>query len=290
MRRFEGYRAWVTGAGSGIGAEVSRRLADEGGRVLVTDIDGDRAERTADEIRARGGEAEPLVCDVTDREAAERAVARAVERFGGLEVLVNNAFHYQIDPADFSDTEDDEWLRSFDVTLHGAFRCSRAAITELAAADGRGSIVNIGSVNGEQDFGGHAYSAAKAGLASLTRTLAVQSAERGVRVNLVAPGTVDTPSWGNRPGALVRAAAHYPLGRVGRPADIAAAVAYLASADASWVTGVTLPVDGGLLVSHLAMRRDMREVELAATRRAAAGTADAAPGEAGETGTAGETG
>lgn len=262
MRRFEGYRAWVTGAGSGIGAEVSRRLAAEGGQVLVTDIDGERAARTADEIRERGGAAEALVCDVTDREAAERAVARAVERFGGLEVLVNNAFHYQVDPPDFADTDDAGWLRSFEVTLHGAFRCSRAAIGRLVAAGGRGSIVNIGSVNGEQDFGGHAYSAAKAGLASLTRTLAVQFAEQGVRVNLVAPGTVDTPSWDIRPNALASAAPHYPLGRVGRPADIAAAVAFLASEDAAWVTGVTLPVDGGLLISHLAMRRDLRQAEL----------------------------
>jgi NAD(P)-dependent dehydrogenase (short-subunit alcohol dehydrogenase family) len=266
MRRFEGYRVWVTGAGSGIGAEVSRRLAAEGGQVLVTDLDGERAERTAAGIRESGGEAEALVCDVTDRRAAEGAVARVVERFGGLEVLVNNAFHYQVDPPDFSDTDDEDWLRSFEVTLHGAFRCSRAAMARLAAADGRGVIVNIGSVNGEQDFGGHAYSAAKAGLASLTRTLAVQHAGQGVRVNLVAPGTVDTPSWADRPHALGRAAAHYPLGRVGRPADIAAAVAYLASADAAWVTGVTLPVDGGLLVSHVAMRRDLHEVELDAER------------------------
>ena len=107
--------------------------------------------------------------------------------------------------------------------------------------------MNIGSVNGEQDFGNHAYSAAKAGLASLTRTLAGDAAPRGVRVNLVQPGTIRTPAWADRADQLDRLAAAYPLGRVGEPDDIAAAVAFLASADASWITGTTLRVDGGLL-------------------------------------------
>lgn len=115
-------------------------------------------------------------------------------------------------------------------------------------------ILNVGSVNGERDFGNHAYSAAKAGLASFTRTLAGHAAARGVRVNLVAPGTVRTDAWEGRDGALGRASAHYPLGRVGEPDDIAAAIAFLASRDAAWITGVTLPVDGGLLISNLGMR------------------------------------
>ncbi|WP_181789417.1 SDR family oxidoreductase, partial [Streptomyces phytophilus] len=113
----------------------------------------------------------------------------------------------------------------------------------------------IGSVNAERHYGEHAYSAAKAALVSLTRTLAVESAERGVRVNLVEPGTVRTAVWENRPEVLARVVEHYPLGRVGEPDDIAAAVAFLASRDAAWITGVSLPVDGGLLASHLAMSR-----------------------------------
>jgi meso-butanediol dehydrogenase / (S,S)-butanediol dehydrogenase / diacetyl reductase len=250
MRRFDGYAALVTGAGQGIGEAVARRLADEGARVLVTDLDGGRASQAADRIRSAGGAADGLACDVADRAAVEAAVAAAVERYGRLDVLVNCAYSCHRDVAHFEDEPDAHWARDLDVTLTGAFRCARAALPHLAAAGGRGAIVSVGSVNGEQDFGNHAYSAAKAGLASLTRTLAGDAAPRGVRVNLVAPGTVHTPAWAGREEALERAARVYPLGRVGRPEDIAAAVAFLASADAAWITGVTLPVDGGILTAN----------------------------------------
>ncbi|MGX1483931.1 NAD(P)-dependent dehydrogenase (short-subunit alcohol dehydrogenase family) [Streptomyces griseus] len=121
----------------------------------------------------------------------------------------------------------------------------------------RGAIVSIGSVNGEQDFGGHAYSAAKAGLASLTRTLAGHAGPRGVRVNLVAPGTIRTDAWAGRDEALARASALYPLGRIGEPDDVASAVAFLASPDARWITGITLRVDGGLLAVNTGFREAM---------------------------------
>ncbi|MER5783936.1 SDR family NAD(P)-dependent oxidoreductase [Streptomyces mobaraensis] len=257
-RRFDGWSVLITGAGRGIGAATALRLAGEGARVLVTDADGERAEGTARAIREAGLTAEAHVCDVTDREAVEAAVAHAADRFGGLDVLVNNALSCTPDPERFEDHADEPWHRDLDVTLGGAFRCARAALPHLAAAGGRGAIVNIGSVNGEQDFGNHAYSAAKAGLASLTRTLAGEAAPRGVRVNLIAPGTVHTPNWDGREDALRRAAGHYPLGRVGRPEDVAAAVAFLASRDASWITGVTLPVDGGILVSNIGLRKALR--------------------------------
>ncbi|MFD9570184.1 SDR family NAD(P)-dependent oxidoreductase [Streptomyces sp. NPDC059982] len=251
MRRFEGYGVLVTGAGRGIGEATARRLAGEGARVLVTDVDGDRAQKAAAGIRESGGEALALVCDVGDRASVEAAVAHAVREFGTLDVLVNNAYACHPDAALFEDESDEEWQRDLDITLTGAYRCARAALPHLAAApDRRGAIVGIGSVNGEQDFGNHAYSAAKAGLASLTRTLAGHAAPRGVRVNLIAPGTVRTDAWAGREDLLAAAATQYPLGRVGLPGDIAAAVAFLASRDAAWITGVTLPVDGGILVSR----------------------------------------
>lgn len=256
--RFDGYAVLITGAGRGIGEATARRLAAEGARVLVTDLDGERAATAAESIRADGLAAESLPCDVGERAAVEAAVAHAVARFGRLDILVNNALSCRPDTPLIEDYPDHDWARDLDITLGGAFRCIRAAMPHLAAADGRGSVVNIGSVNGEQDFGHHAYSAAKAGLASLTRTLAGQCAARGVRANLIAPGTVDTPNWHGREASLRRAAPHYPLGRVGRPEDIAAAVAFLASSDASWITGVTLPVDGGILIGNVGLRRALR--------------------------------
>lgn len=256
--RFHGYAVLVTGAGQGIGAATAHRLASEGAAVLVTDLDGDRAARAAAGIRAAGGTAESLACDVGDRTAVEAAVAHAAGAFGRLDVLVNNAYANHDDAALFEDEADEPWARTLDITLSGPYRCSRAALPHLVDS-GRGAIVNIGSVNGEQDFGGHAYSAAKAGLASLTRTLAGHAGPRGVRVNLVAPGTIRTDAWAGRDAALARASALYPLGRIGEPADIASAVAFLASTDAAWITGTTLRVDGGLLAVNTGFRAAMTE-------------------------------
>ncbi|WP_326604153.1 SDR family oxidoreductase [Streptomyces sp. NBC_01799] len=256
--RFDGYGVLITGAGQGIGAATARRLAGEGARVLVTDLDGDRAEHTAAAIRKTGATAEALPCDVGDRAAVEAAVARAVEAFGTLDVLVNNAYRCTPDTPLFEDESDDVWQGDLDATLTGPYRCSRAALPHLVAS-GRGAIVNIGSVNGEQDFGNHAYSAAKAGLGSLTRTLAGHAGPRGVRVNLVAPGTIRTDAWAGRDLELDRVSAVYPLGRVGEPDDIAAAVAFLASRDAAWITGTTLRVDGGLLAVNTGFRRAIAE-------------------------------
>jgi meso-butanediol dehydrogenase/(S,S)-butanediol dehydrogenase/diacetyl reductase len=259
MRRFEGYAALLTAAGQGIGEAIAGRLAGEGARVLVTDLDGGRAEEAASRIRTAGGEAEAMACDVGDTEAVRRAVARAAARFGRLDTVVSNAYSCHPDAELFEDEPEEHWHRDLDATLTGAFRLSRAAMPHLAAAGGRGSIVNIGSVNGLQDFGNHAYSAAKAGLASLTRTLAGDGGPRGVRVNLIAPGTVRTAAWAGRDSALERAARVYPLGRVGLPEDIASAAAFLASPEAAWITGVTLPVDGGITAVSAGFQQAIRE-------------------------------
>ncbi|MFC8202257.1 SDR family NAD(P)-dependent oxidoreductase [Streptomyces sp. NPDC057298] len=249
MGRFEGYAVLVTGAARGIGAAAARRFVREGARVLVTDIDLAEAQRTAAAI----GSAEAFVCDVGSRESVEAAVACAVEAYGSLDVLVNNACACHRDALLFEEEPDEVWGRDLDITLTGAFRCCRAALPHLVAS-GRGAIVNVGSVNGLMDFGNHAYSAAKAGLGSLTRTLAGDVAARGVRVNLVAPGTVRTSAWEGREADLERVSGLYPLGRVGEPEDIAAAIAFLASRDASWITGTTLCVDGGLLAVNTAFQ------------------------------------
>ncbi|WP_371542507.1 SDR family oxidoreductase [Streptomyces sp. NBC_00554] len=258
MRRFEGYGVLITGAARGIGAATARRLAEEGAQVLVTDVDLAEAEKTAAAIRELGARAEAFTCDVGERASVEAAVAHAVDTFGSLDVLVNNAYGCTPDAPLFEDEPDEVWARDLDLTLTGAYRCSRAALPHLVAS-GRGAIVSIGSVNGLQDFGNHAYSAAKAGLVSLTRTLAGHAAPRGVRVNLVAPGTVRTTAWEGRDADLEVASGLYPLGRVGEPEDIAAAVAFLASRDAAWITGTTLCVDGGLLAVNTGFRQAVRQ-------------------------------
>ncbi|GHJ92752.1 oxidoreductase [Streptomyces sp. NE5-10] len=241
MNRFEGKTALITGAGSGIGAATARRLAAEGAHVLVTDID----EEAAREVAAGLPHATAHRLDITDRAGIDRLIGG----LPALHVLVNNAF------VPFADDPDDNWRRQLDGTLLGAVHCSRAALPHLA--DTRGAIVVIGSVNAEADFGDHAYSAAKAALGSYTRTLAGEAAPLGVRVNRINPGTVATPSWSGREKQLAALGARaYPLGRVGTPEDIAAAVAFLASPDAAWITGTTLRVDGGLM----AVNRHFREI------------------------------
>ncbi|MCX5563254.1 SDR family NAD(P)-dependent oxidoreductase [Streptomyces sp. NBC_00038] len=257
LRRFEACGVLITGAARGIGAATARRLAEEGAQVLVTDVDLGEAERTAASIRELGARAEAFVCDVGERASVEAAVAHAVDTFGSLDVLVNNAYGCTPDAPLFEDEPDEVWARDLDLTLTGAYRCSRAALPHLVAS-GRGAIVGIGSVNGLQDFGNHAYSAAKAGLVSLTRTLAGHAAPRGVRVNLVVPGTVRTTAWEGRDVDLELVSELYPLGRVGEPEDIAAAVAFLASPDAAWITGTTLCVDGGLLAVNTGFRQAVR--------------------------------
>ncbi|MFF2774956.1 SDR family NAD(P)-dependent oxidoreductase [Streptomyces sp. NPDC058052] len=240
-RRYAGRTALITGAGSGIGAATARRLAAEGARVLVTDVDEAAARRVAAELP----DAAAVRLDITDR----ASIDRVFRELPALHVLVNNAF------VPFADDPDEHWRRQLDGTLLGAVHCSRAALPHLAA--GAGAVVTVGSVNAEADFGDHAYSAAKAALGSFTRTLAGEAAALGVRVNQVNPGTVATPAWaGKETGLAALAARAYPLGRVGTPDDIAAAVAFLGSADAGWITGTTLRVDGGLL----AVNRHFREI------------------------------
>ncbi|MER6913202.1 SDR family NAD(P)-dependent oxidoreductase [Streptomyces sp. NPDC000594] len=243
LKRFAGYAALITGGARGVGEATARRLASEGARVLIADIDPEAARKTAADIPG----ASFVVCDVSDTDQVETAVAHAVEHFGRLDVLVNNAFANTDDTPLVEDQPEDSWNRVIDICLTGAFRFARAAMPHLEAS-GRGAIVNIGSVNAEVDFDGHAYSAAKAGLASFTRTLAGHGGPRGVRVNQINPGTIHTRAWdGRERGIAELGRALYPLGRVGRPEDVANAVAFLASSDASWITGTTLRVDGGLL-------------------------------------------
>lgn len=246
MQRFEGRVAFITGAAHGIGRAVAVRLAREGASVTIADVDVPAAEQTAVEVTRSGGTAFAVGCDVTDRASVDAGIAACSERFGRLDVLVNTAGGDTPEPP-FPEANDDLWQRQLDLNLSGVVRCIQAALPHLLASTAGGNVVTIGSVNGLSAFGSYPYSAAKAALQILTRNLAAEYGRRGLRFNLVAPGTVRTRVWDDQPGALDRLAPLYPLGRVGEPEDIAAAVAFLASDDAAWITGAILPVDGGIL-------------------------------------------
>jgi len=242
-RRFVGRVAVVTGAGHGIGRAVAERLAAEGARLVLADLDEAAAAESAASLAP--AEAVATHCDVHLKPSVDACIDLAVHRFGQLDVLVNVAGGSIVMPA-FEDMTDEAWNEMLDLNLTGAMRCIRAALPHLRQRS-TAAIVSISSVNGVAAFGEEAYSSAKAGLSLLTRNLAVKLGPAGIRVNAVAPGTVRTRVWDGQDGGADRLRPLYPLGRVGEPSDIAAAVAFLASDDASWITGVTLPVDGGVL-------------------------------------------
>lgn len=251
-RRFAGTVALVTGGGSGIGRACAHRLAAEGSLVVVADVDAASAETTVRELHDAydsGVNHLAVRMDVTDRASVDDAVAHVVEKTMHLDVVVAVAGG-DLPHDDLEHTDDGVWQAMLDLNLLGAVRVCRAAIPHLTCSDRNPSVVLISSVNGLTGLGSEPYSSAKAGLGSLTQNLAVSLGPQGVRVNAIAPGTVRTRVWDGQPGGADRMTPLYPLGRVGEPEDIAASVAYLASSDAAWVTGVMLPVDGGLLAGR----------------------------------------
>jgi NAD(P)-dependent dehydrogenase (short-subunit alcohol dehydrogenase family) len=237
--------AFVTGAGGDIGGAIADVLGARGWGVICADIDAARAEARVAMVRAAGGVAEAMRVDVTDEASVNRA-AEAALALGDVRALVNNAGR-AFAPS-MRDIDSATWRRDMALNLDGAFLCIHAFQDHLLAAGG--SIVNMGSVNAIGMYGHPAYSAAKAGLMHLTRCLAVEFGPRGLRVNAVAPGTVRTQAWNERvvanPQVFDEVSAWYPLRKVATPADVAAAVAFLVSDEASHITGVVLPVDGGI--------------------------------------------
>ncbi|WBQ03997.1 SDR family NAD(P)-dependent oxidoreductase [Kribbella sp. CA-293567] len=244
MQRFEGKVALVTAGAQGIGAAVVRRIAAEGGSVVITDLQQDKIEALATELADSAGDVIAVPLDVTVREQVDAAVAATIERFGRLDVLVNNAGGCIVSTVP-EDTTDEGWHRQLDLTLVGAARCIQASLPHLVKS--HGNVVTISSVNGLAAFGNIEYAAAKAGQIAMSQNFAARYGSLGVRFNVVAPATIRTPVWDHQPQALDNLKGLYPLARIGEPEDIAAAVAFLASPDAAWITGHTLPVDGGVL-------------------------------------------
>jgi NAD(P)-dependent dehydrogenase (short-subunit alcohol dehydrogenase family) len=247
--RFDGAAALVTGGAHGIGRACSARLADEGARVAVLDLDDVAADEVVSRLAQQGGRPHLAVhMDVTDRASVDEAVGRAASELGQVDTLVNVAGG-DVAHGTFEDTDDEVWTRVLELNLLGVVRCCRSAIPHLRRSTRSPAIVTVSSVNAFTALGSEAYSAAKAALTSLTGNLAASLAP-DVRVNAVAPGTVRTRVWDAQVGGADRLEPLYPLGRVGEPEDIAAAIAFLASSDAAWITGQTLPVDGGLLTGN----------------------------------------
>jgi len=248
MNRLGGRVALVTGAASGIGRAIALRLAEEGARVVVTDIDDDGGARTVEAISAAGGEARFVHHDVVSEADWEAACAAAADAFGGLDVLVNNAG--MGDLAAIEDTTLADWDRTVAIDQTGVFLGMRTAAPLLKASE-HGSVVNISSIFGTSGgFGGSpAYHAAKGAVRTLTKNVALHWATEGVRVNSVHPGFIDTPILDQAKGTEIEAGmlALTPMGRLGQPAEIAAGVAYLASDDAAFVTGLELYIDGGYM-------------------------------------------
>lgn len=243
--RMQGKVALVTGAGSGIGRATALRLAAEGAHVACVDLVGDRARDTATAIIDAGGQAMALAANVTDESACEKVVEYVIGQFGTLTTLVNSAGVRQ-ETIDRSPPAA-EWKRVVDVNLTGTWFASRAAMRALITS-GNGAITNLASIYGL--VGGSispAYAASKGGVANLTRQMALQWAPT-VRVNCVCPGVIETPMTApllENPEWREASLAKHPLARFGRPEDIAAAILYLSSDEAAFVTGVALPVDGG---------------------------------------------
>lgn len=237
----------VTGAAQGIGAACAQRLARSNARLALWDVDEAQGEALAQTLRANGTDVLFVACDVADAAAVTSATAATVGAFGRIDGLVNNAGIVRSAP--FLEMSEADWQRVIDVNLSGAFRVGQA-VARVMAAQGGGSIVNMGSVSGLLASPGiAAYNTSKGGMHQLTRVMAVELAAQGVRVNAVAPGTIATElaiqAVMGSEEARARVLGRTPLGRLGEPAEVADAVAFLLSPAASYLSGSILVIDGG---------------------------------------------
>lgn len=253
--RLAGKVALITGGASGIGREAVLLFAREGARVVVADLDGAAARRTADEVRAAGGEAEPVACDVARSADVRAAVETAERRFGALHVLFNNAGIFPADDGSPVDTPEETFERVMAVNAKGVFLGCKHGIPALLRAGG-GSIVNTASFVAVMGAATSqvAYTASKGAVLAMTREIAIEYARRGIRANALCPGPVDTPLLAQLladPAARQRRLVHIPMGRLARATSSARAALFLASDESSYVNGATFLVDGGITGAYV---------------------------------------
>lgn len=255
MFRLDGKTALITGAGSGIGREIALLFARQGATVAVADINDEGAAAVVDEITTSGGAAFPLHLDVSNYDSAYQAVATIVERAGRLDILVNNAGIGMV--GSLTETEPADFDRLVSVNMNGVYYCSQAAVKQMITQDPQGGrIVNIASVAGQVAVARRfAYGTTKGAVISMTQSIAMDYIDKGIRCNCICPGTVESPfveaylqryHAGEIEETRKQLHARQPLGRMGRPDEIAPLALYLVSDEASYVTGSQMVIDGGL--------------------------------------------
>ncbi|HYN44899.1 MAG TPA: 3-oxoacyl-ACP reductase FabG [Candidatus Limnocylindrales bacterium] len=237
----------ITGGGSGIGKETGLLFAKEGAKVVIADINEKAGVETVDEIKNAGGEAIFARLDVTDREQTKQVVKDTIEKYGSVDVLINNAGIIQ-DALVVKMTED-QWDNVININLKGPFNCIQAVVEQMIT-QGSGVIINISSIVALYgNIGQTNYAATKAGLVGMTKTLAKELGKKGIRVNAIAPGFIYTPMTATVPEKILEMMKEKtPLKRLGTPGDVANALLFLSSDDASFINGAVISVDGGLLL------------------------------------------
>ncbi len=253
MGRLDGKVAVITGAGGGMGREAAILFTEEGAKVCAADVNGEAAKET---VALCSGEAFAVTVDVADEKQVVSMYAETAERFGGIDVLYNNAGISPGDDASVLETSVDAWQRVQDVNTKGVFLCCKHGIPHLLGRGG-GSVINVASFVALVGAATSqiSYTASKGAVLSMSKELAVQFARQGVRVNALCPGPVETPLllavFGDDPAAFERRRIHWPTGRLARPREIVNAALFLASDESSYVTGATFQVDGGLTAAYV---------------------------------------
>ena len=257
MDRFDGKVVAITGAAGGIGQALCRFFGERGAAIAALDK-SERVHEVAEALGRDGIRAAAAVCDIVDTAAVAAGFAHLSAALGPIDVLINNAGGTR--RSNLEQTTPEDWRADVDFNVTGAYACTYAVLPDMKRRRA-GAIVSISSVNGLASLGDPAYSAGKAAMISMTRSLALEYGRFGIRANVICPGTVRTPAWEKRaardPEVLTRLQRWYPLGRVAEPIDIARAAGFLASDAASAITGVTLPVDCGLMAGNIVMSREL---------------------------------